>query len=91
MFYKVQKREPENFLGLTKSLRPNSVVLPIGSIVVPFGELPWRIRSINHKKELYWSLWVVVEMNPSPNPHTRMMFIRHLGCKPETPPDIFVA
>ena len=42
--------------------------VPRGSIVVPFfGGLPYRILNINHKKELVWSLWVVVlaRLNPA--------------------------
>ena len=36
------------------------VDLPIGSLVVPFGGLPYRILDINrtHKKEPLRSLWV---------------------------------
>ena len=34
-------------------------LIPIGSIVVPFGELPYRIVNMSPKKELLWSLWVV--------------------------------
>ena len=32
--------------------------LPIGSLVVPFLGLPYRILNMNHKKELLRSLWV---------------------------------
>ena len=32
----------------------------MGSMVVPFSGLPWRILNLSHKKELPWSLWVVV-------------------------------
>ena len=32
--------------------------VPIGSMVVPYWGLPYRILNINHKKELLWSLWV---------------------------------
>ena len=32
--------------------------VPIGSLVVPFLGLPYRILNMNHKKELLWSLWV---------------------------------
>ena len=32
--------------------------LPIGSTVVPFWGLPYRILNTNHKKELLWSPWV---------------------------------
>ena len=34
------------------------VPIPIGSIVVPFLGLPYRILNMNPKKELLWSLWV---------------------------------
>ena len=37
-----------------------STSLPIGSIVVPFWALPYRILNIDHKKELLWSLSVVM-------------------------------
>ena len=37
-----------------------STSLPIGSIVVLFWRLPYRILNINHKKELLWSLSVVM-------------------------------
>ena len=32
--------------------------LPRGSIVRSFLGLPYRILNVNHKKELFWSLWV---------------------------------
>ena len=32
--------------------------LPIGCLVVPFWDYPYRILNVNHKKELLRSLWV---------------------------------
>ena len=32
--------------------------IPIGSFVVPFWDMPYRILHMNHKKELLRSLWV---------------------------------
>ena len=31
--------------------------VPIGSIVVPFLRLPYRILNMNHKKEPLWGPW----------------------------------
>ena len=33
--------------------------VPIGSLVVPFWGLPYRLLDICHKKELLRSLWIV--------------------------------
>ena len=47
--------------------------LPIGSIVVPFWGLPYRILQMNPKKELLWSLWV------KPSPETVLeSYFKHL-------------
>ena len=40
---------------------PKVLGLPIGSMVVPFLGLRYRILNMNHKKELPWSLWVASE------------------------------
>ena len=33
-------------------------MLPMGSIVVPFGYFLSRILNVSHEKELPWSVWV---------------------------------
>ena len=50
--------EPEAIEAL-QSMGPSSTdPKPIGSLVVPFSGLPYRILNINHQKELLGSLWV---------------------------------
>ena len=46
--------------GPKEVLRQTGVsALPIGSLVVPFWGLPYRILNVNHKKELLRGLWVL--------------------------------
>ena len=47
------------------------VAVPIGSMVVPFLGLPYRIPNMNHKQELPWSL-VRVVMDGSRLPESRL-------------------
>ena len=46
--------------GLGMSLFWKGGKLCMGSLVVPFWGLPYRILNINHKKELPRSLWVCI-------------------------------
>ena len=39
-------------------IRDPSLQISIGSLVVPFLRLPYRLLNMNHRKELLWSLWV---------------------------------
>ena len=52
--------------------------LPIGSLVVPFLGFPYRILTIDHKKELLWSLFV----SPTPKSGYRLMGLRGVGHHP---------
>ena len=56
------------------------VWVSIGSIVVPFWGLPFRIVNINHKEELLWSLWVSVNYVPN-DVWTRVDGFRSLGSR----------
>ena len=48
------KRNDNRVAGSSRSLG----LAHIGSIVVPFSGVPYRIRIMNPKKELLWGLWV---------------------------------
>ena len=47
---------PFRAVGVSGLGLENARHIPRGSIVFPFGGLPYRIPNMNHKKELLWSL-----------------------------------